>query len=88
LENVVEYAFVLCRGDTIRTKHLSHEILNGMKDSSEPAVESPPSHLHAAEKKAVVEALHRHNHNRGRTAAYLGINKSTLWRKMKKYNIA
>jgi len=87
LENVVEYAFVLCRGDTIRTKHLSREILNAREFAAQAVLDSPTSHLHAAEKKAIVEALQRHNHNRGRTAAYLGINKSTLWRKMKKYRI-
>jgi transcriptional regulator with PAS, ATPase and Fis domain len=34
-----------------------------------------------------VDALLRHNANRGKTAAFLGINQSTLWRKMKKYHI-
>jgi PAS domain S-box-containing protein len=87
LENVIEYAFVLCRGDMIRTRHLSREILNGMKKLSDVAVQSPPSHLAAAEKKVIVDALHRYKANRGKTAAFLGINKSTLWRKMKKYNI-
>ena len=35
----------------------------------------------------MVEALERFDHNRTRTAAYLKIDKSTLWRKMKKYNL-
>jgi len=87
LENVIEYAFVLCRGDMIRTRHLSREILNGMKKPSDVAVQSPPSQLAAAEKKAIIDALHRYKANRGKTAAFLSINKSTLWRKMKKYNI-
>jgi len=87
LENVIEYAFVLCRGDMIRTRHLSREILNGMKNSSDMDAKTPPSQLDAAEKEAIIEALRRHNANRGKTAAFLGINKSTLWRKMKKYNI-
>ena len=87
LENVIEYAFVLCRGDMIRTRHLAREILNDTKNRSDEEVNSPPSHLDAAEKKAIVDALHRHNANRGKTAAFLGINKSTLWRKMKKFKI-
>ena len=87
LENVIEYAFVLCRGDMIRTRHLAREILNDTKNRSDEEVNSSPSHLDAAEKKAIVDALHRHNANRGKTAAFLGINKSTLWRKMKKFNI-
>ena len=87
LENIIEYGFVLCRGDMIRTRHLSREILNEIKSRSNKDVNSPPSQLDAAEKKAIIETLHRYNANRGKTAAFLGINKSTLWRKMKKYNI-
>jgi PAS domain S-box-containing protein len=87
LENVIEYAFVLCRGDMIRTRHLSREILNDVNNRSDKDVQSPPSHLDTAEKKVIIDALHRHNANRGKTAAFLGIDKSTLWRKMKKYNI-
>ena len=87
LENIIEYAFVLCREDLIRAKHLSREILNNVNNHIDAAVQLPPSHLEQAEKKAIIEALHRHNANRGKTAAFLGINKSTLWRKMKKYGI-
>lgn len=43
--------------------------------------------LKFAERQALVEALERFDHNRTRTAAYLKIDKSTLWRKMKKYNL-
>jgi DNA-binding NtrC family response regulator len=58
-----------------------------MKNSSDMDAKTPPSQLDAAEKKAIIETLHRHNANRGKTAAFLGINNSTLWRKMKKYGI-
>ncbi len=87
LENIIEYAFVLCRRNTIRSKHLSREILNNLNNRQEPAARAPASQLEVAEKEAIITALHRHNGNRGETAAYLGINKSTLWRKMKKYGI-
>ena len=43
--------------------------------------------LAGAERQALVEALERLGYNRARTAAYLEIDKSTLWRKMKKYNL-
>lgn len=43
--------------------------------------------LAGAERQALVEALERFSYNRARTAAYLEIDKSTLWRKMKKYNL-
>ncbi|MCP3951804.1 MAG: hypothetical protein GY697_06225, partial [Desulfobacterales bacterium] len=43
--------------------------------------------LNQAEKQALVAALQRHDGNRTQTAAFLGINKSTLWRKMKKHKL-
>ena len=43
--------------------------------------------LAGAERQALVEALERFGYNRARTAAYLEIDKSTLWRKMKKYGL-
>jgi PAS domain S-box-containing protein len=87
LENIVEYAFVLCRGDLIRSEHLTREIRSGSDQRRATAVRAPSSHLEDAEKQAIIDALDRHNAHRGKTAAYLGIDKSTLWRKMKKYGI-
>jgi len=87
LENIIEFAFVLCHGDTVRTKHLSREIQEPSQNSREQEPDTPSSLLHNAEKNAILDALQRHNANRGETADFLGINKSTLWRKMKKYEI-
>lgn len=87
LENIIEFAFVLCHGDLIKSKHLSREIRNGSNRQRTTAVRAPSSHLEEAEKQAIIDALNQFNANRGKTAAYLGINKSTLWRKMKKYGI-
>ena len=87
LENIIEYAFVLCRGETIRMQHLSREIQS--QANKEPPEERRPalSELDQAEREAIVAALLRHNGHRGKTAADLNIDKSTLWRKMKKYDI-
>ena len=43
--------------------------------------------LEDAQRQAVEDALELCGYHRGRTAAYLGIDKSTLWRKMKKFGI-
>ncbi|MFR2480276.1 sigma-54 interaction domain-containing protein, partial [Eisenbergiella sp.] len=43
--------------------------------------------LEEAQRQAVKDALELCGYHRGRTAVYLGIDKSTLWRKMKKYGI-
>lgn len=47
----------------------------------------PGPRLEEAQRQAVKDALELCGYHRGRTAAYLGIDKSTLWRKMKKYGI-
>ena len=44
--------------------------------------------LSNAEASTIVAALHRYNGHRKKTADHLGIDKTTLWRKMKKYNIS
>jgi PAS domain S-box-containing protein len=87
LENVIEYAFVLCHGDMIKTRHLSQDIRNGEIKSSAGKHRSAPPRLDQAEKGAIVAAINRHRGHRGNTAKYLNIDKSTLWRKMKKYGI-
>jgi transcriptional regulator with PAS, ATPase and Fis domain len=43
--------------------------------------------LDQAEARAMVAALGKHDDNRRKTVDHLGINKTTLWRKMKKYRI-
>jgi transcriptional regulator with PAS, ATPase and Fis domain len=87
LENIIEFAFVLCRDEIIKTKHLSQDIQNiAIKDTDGPH-RFAPSQLDQAERQVIIEALQRHRNHRGNTAAYLKINKSTLWRKMKKYGI-
>jgi len=87
LENVIEFAFVLCRGDIIKTKHLSRDIQDGAIKSTAGEHRSAPPQLDRAEKNAIVAALDRHRGHRGKTAEYLKIDKSTLWRKMKKYGV-
>ncbi len=87
LENIIEYAFVLCHEDIIRAEHLSQDIQN---DGSGDAAEThpiAPKQLDLAEREAIVAALDRHRGHRGDTAKFLNIDKSTLWRKMKKYEI-
>jgi PAS domain S-box-containing protein len=88
LENVIEYAFVMCRGDMIKTKHLSRDLQNGAAKRAAGENRSfAPLQLEQAERDAIVAALESHWGHRGKTAEYLKIDKSTLWRKMKKYGI-
>jgi len=88
LENVLEHAFVMCHGDIIDTDHLPDRFVSigGFKmDNSELKENTPP--LDVAEKQMLQGMLERFEGHRGKTAAALGIDKSTLWRKMKKYDL-
>ncbi len=91
LENIIEHGFVLCNSRQIELSHLPvylHEAVakgkvSGSKETRRPVKNS----LQSAEGQAILEALARNNNNRQAAARELGIHKSTLFRKIKKYNI-
>ncbi|MDA8160394.1 MAG: sigma 54-interacting transcriptional regulator [Desulfobacteraceae bacterium] len=85
LENIIEYAFVLCHGWQIELHHLPLELLESMKGSLSKDKEATP--LASAEEQTIIEALTNFGGRRSPTAEFLGIEKSTLWRKMKKFGI-
>jgi PAS domain S-box-containing protein len=87
LENIIEHAFVMCHGPVIELEHLPERVLARASKSRDDGTGTADSPLHHAEAAAIIDALRKHDGNRRETAAYLGINKTTLWRKMKKYGI-
>ncbi|MBV5326432.1 MAG: sigma 54-interacting transcriptional regulator [Chlorobium sp.] len=88
LENIIEHCFVMCRDTVIDIESLPEEVLNSVIDivikNDDTAADNPLSN---AEASTIIAALHRYAGNRKITADHLGIEKTTLWRKMKKYNI-
>ncbi len=84
LENIIEQAFVLCRGGLIEICHLPPELRPASGRSLEGA---HPMRLETAEKLLIYEALQRHDGNRKKTAGELGIDVSTLFRKIKHLGI-
>lgn len=83
LENVIEYAFVLCSSGLVRIEHLPKELMP--PDSSNMSVSGTT--LEAIERRCIIEALKKNNGRKLATAQELGINKTTLWRKIKKLGI-
>jgi len=83
LENIIEHAFVLCRDPIIDIKDLP-DYLRPAKSPS--AIQS--ASLDELQAKFILETLRKNNFNRAKTAAALGIHKTTLWRKMKKLGIS
>ncbi|MCG8571623.1 MAG: sigma 54-interacting transcriptional regulator [Spirochaetes bacterium] len=83
LRNIVEHCFVLCKEDLIQLKHFPSYILDKMKINYSPVDKT----LKSAEKQIIIESLKRNKNRKDITARELGIDSSTLWRKIKKYNI-
>ena len=90
LENIVEYATVVCKNHLVRKEHLPeslHQKIDLRKiPASEKITESVPS-LEAVEKDIIYKTLKKNNWNRKLTAAQMGIHPTTLWRKMNRLNL-
>lgn len=84
LENIVEQAFVLCRGGLIELHHLPPEFRSESLSSREPF---GPVNLKAMEKRFIHQTLIYHNGNRRKAARDLGIDASTLYRKIRALDI-
>ena len=86
LQNIIERAFILCRGDAIDLACLPSEIVPDRvaADRESQTSENP---LKAAESRAILRALAQNDGHRERTAMALGIHKTTLLRKMKRLSI-
>lgn len=80
LENIIEQAFVLCRGGLIEVRHLPPELRPSNLTAG--TLRSGMS-LRAMENHLIEAALARSGGNRERAARELGINPSTLYRKLK-----
>jgi PAS domain S-box-containing protein len=84
LENIIEQAFVLCRGGVIELNHLPSELRPTTIAGRD---ESQPMNLQAMERYLISAALQRRAGNRTQAAHDLGINVSTLYRKLKDLQI-
>lgn len=87
LENIIEHAFVLCKQRIIEIKHLPPGLAEGGKNEDTPGTEPLTHPLKNAEAKLIRKILKKHGGNRMATAKELGVNRSTLWRKIKKYGL-
>ena len=84
LENIIEQAFVLCRGGIIELHHLPPELRPASSSGNDTF---GPMSIRAMEKSLIIETLRRYRGNRKKAARDLGINASTLYRKIEAMNI-
>jgi len=91
LENIIERAVVLCRGDTLTIQDLPLNLRESKRDiPPEKSREAGnlPETLENLERQLILRALERSGGIQTRAAEGLGINERVLRYKMKKYRIA
>ncbi|MBI5759233.1 MAG: sigma-54-dependent Fis family transcriptional regulator [Planctomycetales bacterium] len=91
LTNVVERAVVLCKRNVISPEDLPEGIRKGGVTFDVPQATFGGNNLKSAladpERQIIIEALEKNGWNRQHTAGMLGINRTTLYKKMKRYGI-
>jgi PAS domain S-box-containing protein len=88
LENIIEHAFVLCGKDQIELECLPKEIAGSQMETTSPLPTNEESPFDQAEAEVIEKVLKKHGGDRIKTANELGIGRTTLWRKIKKYGLA
>jgi transcriptional regulator with PAS, ATPase and Fis domain len=89
LQNAIEYAVVLARNDMIGIKELPAEIQlpPALQTSSAPVRRSGVASLNDIERDTILQALTQTHGNKKKAAELLGIQRPTLYNKMKRYAI-
>ena len=90
LENIIEYATVVCKNHLIEIKHLPETFQHPRAGPTSIQPQKPKANepsMDELEKQFIYEVLKKNNWSRKHTAAQMGIHPSTLWRKMKRLNI-
>ena len=93
LENILEYATIVCKNYQIEPRHFPPYLLRAKEKAPHVDVDmgeapDPGSNMEDMEKEELLEALRAHRWNRQAAAEALGISRTTLWRKIKRFQIA
>jgi DNA-binding NtrC family response regulator len=79
LRNVLERAAILCDGTPITIEHLSIP-------SAQVSAPSPTD-LHALERRTIEQVLHETDWNKAKSARKLGLTRSQLYFRLRKYDL-
>ena len=86
LENVVERAVIMTRGELVQPEDLPANLRQG--ESEEPIGVTPGRPLSEVEKEAIIKTLELTGGNRTEAAKLLGIGRRTLQYKLKEYGLS
>jgi PAS domain S-box-containing protein len=90
LENVLEYACVICKNHVICSQHLPEYLQpesDPVTDSSMGGKIGKKDMLRDLERNYICDVLRKNNWNRSAAADQMGMHTTTLWRKIKRLNI-
>ena len=85
LKSALEYAFVIAENGLIKDEHLPPQLFK--KDEISNKNTDLTDKKNVSEKKALIEALRQSGGNQSQAARILGVNRVTVWNRMKKYGI-
>ena len=86
LENIIEYAYIPCKDRIIRMEHLPGDLIDELNRQNINLSKIYTTFEHEEAEKIRV-LLDQRGDNRQEAAQALGMSRTTLWRKMKKYGL-
>jgi len=87
LENVIQRMIIFTETELLDVDVVPHELREIKEGRAKPADYASPQSLEELEISFISKTLQENNGNRAVTAEILGIDKTTLWRKIKLYKI-
>lgn len=87
LKNIVKRATLLAQGDFISIRELGDEILEHATPDAQQIQHSFVLHDEETEKQRILNALQQTGNNKTKAAQLLGVDRKTLYNKLKLYNI-
>lgn len=87
LENIIERAVLLSKGPVIDIQDLPTYVREAHISSGQQGIVTLKQARAEPEKRLILQALEVHQWNRMQTAKALGINRTTLYKKMKRYGL-
>ena len=88
LENIIEHAFVFCKGAALLVEHLPEEFRHASLEGNDLSALGGIADFEKLEKMYLQNILKETGNNKLQAAKRLGIDRSTLFRKMKKLGIS
>lgn len=85
IRNVVEHAVLMCRSDVVGLEHLPQHLGSDAADSK--TMTNGPSRLRDQEREMIARTLEKVGWNKYQAAKQLGIARSTLYGKIKKFGL-